>query len=66
MTLLHLELDDEVACKDNVHVHDDLLPADVLVVHLDSRDPRWNLSESCPKAILFSGVEDVQQLSCVP
>ena len=60
MTLSHLELYNEVACKDNVHVHDDLLPADVLVVHLDSRDPRWNLSKSCPKAIFFSGVKYVQ------
>ena len=46
LRLLHLELDDQVAGKDNVHVHDHLLPADVLVVHLDSRDPRRNLSKS--------------------
>ena len=54
-TLLHLELNNQVAGKDNVHVHDHLLPADVLAVHLDSRDPWWDLVKKFLMVLPLSG-----------
>ena len=53
--ILHLELDDQVAGKDNVHVHDHLLPADVLAVHLDSCDPWWDLVKKFLMVLPLSG-----------
>ena len=55
IVILHLELDDQVAGKDNVHVHDHLLPADVLAVHLDSRDPWWDLVKKFLMVLPLSG-----------
>ena len=54
----YLELNHQVTGKHDVHVHNDLLPAGVLVVHLDTCDPRGDLGmvgwdgcwcSTCPK-----------------
>lgn len=45
LNLANAELDVAVASENKVHIHDDLVPAHVLLVHLDAGDTGGNLAK---------------------